>query len=177
VIIRYLQEGQDLGIEIESFSQEEMIKEIVVSDERYQVIKVYHTDAPSRFMLFIVDIYEQKISDIGYVNTVVKVFKDKIVFVEEIELRKEDRIEKIGEIVREYKFGRAKIRTIPNSKLTPPLTYFYIRGPYRTGIPKIITTTNKTITLGIFDETKIVSEETLWEEYKQIGTKRFELND
>jgi hypothetical protein len=159
---------------LEYLDEEEIIKGIIVSSNKHQVIKIYHTDVPARFILAIVDTIEGKITDILDVKAVVKVFKDKIVFVEFI---KDKNYKKIGEVIKQYKYGTEKALLISDSEIKSPLTYFFVRGPYETGAVSIVTSTKDALKLGIYDETKIIKDDGWEQEYKQVGTKAIKLPD
>jgi hypothetical protein len=159
---------------LEDLYEESIIKGIIVSSNKYQVIKIYHTDVPARFILAIVDTIEGKITDILDVKAVVKVFKDKIVFLEFI---KDKNYKKIEEVIKQYKYGTKKALLISDSEIKSPLTYFFVRGPYETGVVKVVTSTENTLTLNIYDETKIIKDDGWEQEYKQVGTKVIKLPD
>jgi hypothetical protein len=159
---------------LEYLDEESIIQGIIVSSNKYQVIKIYHTDAPARFILAIVDTIEGKITDILDVKAVVKVFKDKIVFVEFI---KDKNYKKVGEVIKQYKYGTEKASVISDSEIKSPLTYFFVRGPYEIGAISIVTSTENTLTLNIYDETKIIKDDGWEHEYKQVGTKVIKLPD
>jgi len=158
----------------EDLDEESIIKGIIVSSNKYQVIKIYHTDVPARFILAIVDTIEGKITDILDVKAVVKVFKDKIVFLEFI---KDKNYKKVGEVIKQYKYGTEKASVISGSEIKSPLTYFFVKGPYETGAVSIVTSTKMLLGLGIYDETKIIKDDGWEQEYKQVGTKIIKLPD
>jgi hypothetical protein len=148
-------------------------KDLLVSDKRYQVLQLGGSDGV--VAVVIVDIFNKKVSDVFIISDkLIKIYSDRFVFIDEIYDKKTN--EKISEVLKQYKFGSEKPTVIPNSEIKPPFTY-YCCHMYMVSEFKVISSTTKTITLGVYDAREILKQEAEYIEYKQVGTKTIKLPD
>jgi hypothetical protein len=149
-----------------SFSSEDLSDvDLIVSDKRYQMFRFRGDEVLGPTV--VVDLFKKEITDSFWEQHIVKVYPDRIVFVFMAD-----------NALAQYKFGTEKHTIIPDSELEPHLIYCSYRARYVICGINVISSTTNTITLGVYDERKIIRDDEGFRiGYKKVGTKTIKLPD